>query len=133
MHLATLALVSLGSSAAYAEGSAQAGQAKAATCVACHGVDGNSVNPEWPSIAGQHSTYIVKQLKAFKSGVRQNVLMTPMASRCPITLEASHLLPSEPRASAKRKEQVEAGKTLSRGILPALQRLHACHGPMSMQ
>jgi cytochrome c553 len=65
---------------AAAEGSAEAGQAKSATCVACHGADGNSVNPEWPSIAGQHASYLEKQLHMFKSGARQNVLMSPMAS-----------------------------------------------------
>ncbi len=48
---------------------------KAATCAACHGADGNSVNPVWPSIAGQHPTYILEQLQAFKSGVRQEPLM----------------------------------------------------------
>ena len=60
-------------------GSAEKGQAKAAPCVACHGVNGNSVNPEWPSLAGQHEGYIKRQLTAFKSGTRQNPLMTPMA------------------------------------------------------
>jgi cytochrome c553 len=68
------------SAPALAEGSAEAGQAKSATCVACHGVDGNSANPEWPKLAGQHRPYIVKQLKAFKSGARQNALMAPMAT-----------------------------------------------------
>jgi len=48
---------------------------KATTCAACHGQDGNSVNPIWPSLAGQHSTYIVKQLEAFKSGARTEPLM----------------------------------------------------------
>ena len=57
------------------EGSAEAGKAKALTCAACHGADGNSVNPVWPSIAGQHSTYIVDQLQAFKSGARSEPLM----------------------------------------------------------
>ncbi|HWK74511.1 MAG TPA: c-type cytochrome [Povalibacter sp.] len=84
MKLSIAVLSALGalylSAPAFAEGSAEAGQAKAATCVACHGVDGNSVNPEWPTIAGQHPDYIVKQLKAFKSGARQNVLMSPMAA-----------------------------------------------------
>ncbi|HEX2492614.1 MAG TPA: c-type cytochrome, partial [Steroidobacter sp.] len=42
-----------------ADGSAEAGQSKAAPCVACHGVNGNSANPVWPSLAGQHSPYIV--------------------------------------------------------------------------
>ena len=62
-----------------APGSAEKGQTKAAACVACHGVNGNSVNPEWPVLAGQHETYIKRQLAAFKSDQRQNPLMTPMA------------------------------------------------------
>ena len=57
------------------EGDAAAGEAKSVTCGACHGADGNSVNPVWPSIAGQHSGYIVEQLQAFKSGVRNEPLM----------------------------------------------------------
>ena len=79
--VATLSLVViLGCSApAFATGSAEAGQAKSATCMACHGMDGNSPSPEWPSIAGQHPDYIVHQLQAFKAGSRQNDLMSPMA------------------------------------------------------
>jgi cytochrome c553 len=63
-----------------AAGSKEAGQAKAATCAACHGMDGNSVNPEWPNLAGQHESYILKQLTAFHAGQRQNLLMSPMAA-----------------------------------------------------
>ena len=66
--------------AALAAGSKQAGQAKSVPCVACHGVDGNSANPEWPTIAGQHEAYLVRSLKAFRDGGRQNALMTPMAA-----------------------------------------------------
>jgi cytochrome c553 len=79
--VATLSLVViLGCGApAFAAGSAEAGQAKSATCMACHGMDGNSPSPEWPSIAGQHPDYILSQLKAFKAGARQNDLMSPMA------------------------------------------------------
>jgi cytochrome c553 len=65
---------------AFAAGSAEAGKGKSATCMACHGADGNSVNPEWPNLAGQHAGYIVKQIKHFKAGDRQNALMTPMAA-----------------------------------------------------
>ena len=57
------------------EGDAEAGKNKAITCAACHGQDGNSVNPEWPSIAGQHARYSVEQLQAFKGGLRNNALM----------------------------------------------------------
>jgi cytochrome c553 len=65
---------------ALAAGSKDAGQAKSTPCVACHGIDGNSANPEWPSIAGQHDGYFVRQLKAFRAGERQNPLMSPMAA-----------------------------------------------------
>ena len=65
---------------ALAEGDAAAGQAKAAVCAACHGVDGNSANPVWPSLAGQHESYIVDAIAAFKNGTRSDVLMTAQAN-----------------------------------------------------
>lgn len=65
---------------AAAEGDADTGKARSASCAACHGADGNSVNPEWPSLAGQHAQYTTIQLQAFKEGQRQNVLMSPMAA-----------------------------------------------------
>src|SRR5690349_17155560 len=61
------------------EGSVEAGRAKSATCAACHGADGNSVTPDWPMLAGQHSAYIVRQLRAFQSGERTDVTMKPFA------------------------------------------------------
>jgi cytochrome c553 len=51
-------------------GDADAGQGKAAICAACHGVDGNSVVPTWPKIAGQHSNYLQRQLALIKGGER---------------------------------------------------------------
>jgi len=68
------------STASRAEGTKEAGQAKSAACVACHGIDGNSANPEWPSLAAQSASYTVRQLKAFRAGERQNPLMSPMAA-----------------------------------------------------
>ncbi len=53
---------------------------KATQCFACHGVNGVSVNPEFPSLAGQPKAYIIKQLKAFKNGDRKNPIMEPMAA-----------------------------------------------------
>ncbi len=57
---------------AMAKGSAEAGAAKAATCQACHGPNGNSVNPVWPNLASQNAAYIVGQLKLFKANTRIN-------------------------------------------------------------
>jgi cytochrome c553 len=65
---------------AWAAGDAAAGKTKVATCAGCHGIDGNSVNPEWPSLASQNAGYLVKQLNDFKSGDRQNATMAPMAA-----------------------------------------------------
>ena len=45
------------------------------TCVACHGTDGNSMNTDWPKLAGQNEKYLYEQLKYFKSGERNNALM----------------------------------------------------------
>ena len=53
-----------------AAGDADAGQAKSAICAACHGADGNSIVPNWPKIAGQHSSYLERQLSLIKSGAR---------------------------------------------------------------
>jgi cytochrome c553 len=61
-------------------GDPKAGQAKAGACAACHGLDGNSTDPQYPRLAGQHERYIWRQLRLFHSGERQNPMMTPMAS-----------------------------------------------------
>jgi len=133
-HLAVLALASFAAGAVHAEGSAQAGQAKSATCVACHGVDGNSVNPEWPTIAGQHPSYIVKQLKAFKGGARQNALMSPMAQ--PLSDQdaedlAAYFSSQTARGGEADKNKVGAGEKLYRGgnSATAVAACIACHGP----
>jgi cytochrome c553 len=61
-------------------GDATTGQAKAAACGACHGADGNSTDPQYPKLAGQHEMYIAHQLHNFKTGARQNAIMLGMAS-----------------------------------------------------
>lgn len=57
----------------------EAGKGKSAPCVACHGANGISNNPEWPNLAGQKEKYLAMQLTAFRDGQRQNPLMSPMA------------------------------------------------------
>ncbi len=60
----------------HAEGDINAGKEKAAACASCHGEDGNSMVSTFPKLAQQHSSYLVKQLKAFKSGARKNPMMS---------------------------------------------------------
>lgn len=57
-------------------GDAEAGAAKATVCAACHGVDGNPADPQYPRIAGQNERYMARQLALFKAGQRN----TPMAA-----------------------------------------------------
>ena len=75
-----LTIAAIGNSNAYAAGDAERGSHKARACQVCHGKGGRSTNPTYPVLAGQHAKYIVKQLKAFKSGTRKDPIMNGMAA-----------------------------------------------------
>ncbi len=64
----------------FSDGKVADGATKAAVCAACHGPNGNSVNPEWPRLAGQSAAYVAEQLRLFRSGVRDNPTMKPLAA-----------------------------------------------------
>lgn len=120
------------------EGSAEAGKTKSVTCGACHGADGNSVNPEWPSIAGQHAKYTVEQLQAFKSGKRMNALMTGQAMLLSDEdMRDLAVYYAEQRAAAKTvadPKLVNKGEALYRagnkktGVAACI----GCHGPTGL-
>lgn len=81
----TSALVVLGlaltglSNLAHAAGDVAAGKEKSAACVACHAADGNSTDPQYPRLAGQHASYLERALLDYKSGARKNPIMTGFA------------------------------------------------------
>jgi cytochrome c553 len=54
--------------------------AQAQACVACHGKEGVSGNPEWPNLAGQNAGYLAAQLTAFREGRRDNPAMAPFVA-----------------------------------------------------
>lgn len=122
--------------AAVTPGSAKAGQAKAAVCGACHGVDGNSIAPQFPKLAGQSEQYIVHQLNNFKSGKRQNAIMMGMAT--PLSEQDMHdigayFASQTPLPGVADKALVEHGQMLfregdpTRGI-PACMACHMIDG-----
>ena len=118
----------------WADGNAEAGKARSATCAACHGPDGNSANAEWPNLAGQHASYIVSQLNAYKSGDRENALMTPMAMMLDEQAQKDLAAYYESQASKRLTadpELVEAGEKLYRGgnTETGVSACTACHGP----
>lgn len=51
------------------------GRELSAVCAACHGANGVSSNPEWPTLAGQHESYLLHSLRQYRSGERQNAIM----------------------------------------------------------
>lgn len=117
------------------EGSVEAGQAKSVPCAACHGPDGNSVNPQWPSLAGQSARYIVQQLQAFKNGERSDPLMTPQAmmlSEEDMRNLAVYYAAQEPAPKTVADVSLlEKGQALYRGGDPesGAAACSACHGP----
>ena len=78
MKRLAVALIALAAASGAMAGDPAAGKAKSATCSACHGADGISPNPLWPNLAGQKEQYLVKQIKAFRDGTRQDPSMAPM-------------------------------------------------------
>jgi len=50
-------------------------------CVVCHGENGATLQPIIPILSGQHFYYLYVQLKDFKSGLRKNEIMGPIASQ----------------------------------------------------
>jgi cytochrome c553 len=56
----------------------EAGRAKAATCVACHGAEGVAAAPQWPNLAGQHETYLKVAIEHYKDGDRTDLVMNPL-------------------------------------------------------
>jgi cytochrome c553 len=123
------------SAAALGAGSADEGQSKSTACIACHGPNGNSANPEWPNLAGQHEPYIRKQLQSFKGGARKNPLMTPMAmglSDDDMDDLAAYFAAQKPAASLEADAgKLAAGQRVYRSGDPktGAPACASCHGP----
>jgi cytochrome c553 len=120
--------------AAAAVGSVEAGRTKSVTCAACHGADGNSVTPDWPMLAGQHASYIVRQLQAFKDGERTDVTMKPFAdllSDQDMLDVAAYFEAQTPTPKGADPALVSLGQQIYRGGVPArgVAACIACHGP----
>lgn len=115
-------------------GDAEAGKAASQPCMACHGTDGNSANPQWPKIAGQHAKYLTESLMAYKSGDRQNALMagqSAMLSEQDMKNLSAYYAGQTMQPGVASEDAVSAAEGLyragdsERGIPACL----ACHGP----
>jgi cytochrome c553 len=130
----SVANVSVAAEAVPVSGSADAGAAKAAVCAACHGPNGNSVNPEWPSLAGQNAAYIREQLAMFKAKKRNNPIMQPIVE--PLTEQdfadlAAYFAAQTPAGLEADPSYWKAGEALykSGDLARDIPACTACHGP----
>jgi cytochrome c553 len=72
-------LSSIGGDTVAAGGDSTAGIDATSTCVACHGQNGISLSPTWPTLAGQHEDYLVHAMNQYRDGTRTDPVMSPMA------------------------------------------------------
>jgi cytochrome c553 len=116
-------------------GSAEAGAAKSATCVACHGPAGNSANPEWPTLAGQNAHYLQQQITLFRDTARPNPLMYPMVKDLTdqdILDLSTYFSRQTPTGGESDPSYWQAGEKLYRGgdAARGVPACMACHGPV---
>ena len=140
--LRTLACIAmLASTPALAQGGdAEAGKAKTATCVACHGQTGVSISPAFPHLAGQVPGFVAAQLKLFQKGAdggRQNPSMdafvTGLTEQDMLDIDAfySAQVPAVGSITPEQEELALAGRPIYRAgnaeyRIPACM---GCHGP----
>jgi len=116
------------------KGDSKAGEAKAAVCSACHGMDGNSPTTQYPKLAGQHESYTVRQLDLFKSNKRANPVMVGFAAQ--LSEQDMHDLGAffstkKPLPGIADDKLLEEGSMLYRGgnKTTGVPACIACHGP----
>ena len=112
----------------------EAGKAKTIVCAACHGADGNSANPIWPRLAGQHASYISKQLRDFKAMKRMDPTMQGMVATLQdsdIDNVAAYFASQQPTAANFDKTLLEQGQNIYRGGITetSVAACMGCHSP----
>ncbi len=121
--------------AATTAGDPAAGKAKSTACVACHGQDGNSTNPAWPKIAGQHSQYILKELNDLKAAKsRTNPLMAGIVAGLneqDMKDLAAYYSGLQPQGGYAQEEYVDQGEKIYRGgsFESGFAACMSCHSP----
>ena len=110
------------------------GKQLAEQCVACHGQQGNSNNPIWPNIAGQHASYLSKQMHDFISENRKNAQMAGIVANLSeedVVNLSAYFATQKHQTGLAHPVYVAVGQTIyqagdSNTGLPACM---ACHGP----
>ncbi len=123
------------SGASQAAGDIEAGKTKAQVCFSCHGMNGaGNVNPAWPALAGQHASYIAKQLADFKSGARFEPLMIAQVaslSKQDMANLGAFFASQKVKTGSADASKTELGGKIYHGGNKAtgVAACMACHGP----
>ncbi|NOZ55083.1 MAG: cytochrome c4 [Gammaproteobacteria bacterium] len=117
-------------------GDASAGKVKSESCQGCHGIDGNSLSPEWPHLANQHAPYLIKQVKNFQQGSRINETMNAIVdglSEQDIADMAAYFAAQkiQPSNQSADSTKIQAGRKIYKGgnIYSGFPACASCHGP----
>jgi cytochrome c553 len=130
-----LVLASMSASGAGNGEPAKAQPIVSAVCAACHGPDGNSPIAANPNLAGQHASYLYKQLADYKAGKRKNAVMNGMVATLSdddLRNLAAYFSAQKPRpGAAKDRALVALGQKLYRGgdLSSGMPACAACHSP----
>jgi cytochrome c553 len=73
-------LATLGADTVAAGGNSGGSFEPAQTCAACHGQNGISLSPGWPTLAGQHEDYLEHALNQYRDGSRNDLVMSPLVA-----------------------------------------------------
>lgn len=106
-------------------------------CSRCHTLTGNSTNPRYPKLAGQHADYLRKQLSAFQqgqTGPRPQPIMSAIASKLSnedINTLAAYFARQKPEAGFAQNWQLDLGRKIYQGGLldKGIPACSACHHP----
>lgn len=118
---------------AQAQGDAKSGKTKSETCAGCHGEDGNAAAPVFPKLAGQHASYLTKQLKEFRSQKRldQSVMNAMAESLTDADIADISAWFSQQKIKPEQLEKNDLGQKIFRSGLAdkGVPACAACHGP----
>jgi cytochrome c553 len=118
--------------AANEAGDATAGRGKTEICAGCHGEDGNAAAPIFPKLAGQHVSYLEKQLKAFRSKERVDPTMNAMTqSLSDDDIKNIATFYNHQKLSPENREQDHLGEKIYRSgnTVNGVPSCVGCHGP----
>lgn len=120
----------------FASGQNLVGQAVSKPCSTCHGIQGQSLNPAWPHLAGQEPNYLKKQIQDLKLGLTRKVdpqmrqFIDPLTDEDIENIASYYASKSKPTGSHRWRSASKLGESLylsgnvQKNILPCI----TCHG-----